>query len=289
MARHLRHAAHVDAGDRQDPACSGAADQPLVGSAVLRHCRGLTTSPIPFGTRTFQIDFDFIDHHLIIQTSDGAIELFPLQAMSVATFHATVMGRMQALGLSVRIWTTPVEIPNPIAFESDHEHGTYVPDQAQRFWRILVQVDRVFTAFRARFTGKVSPVYFFWGSFDLALTRFSGRPAPSRPDADSITREAYSHECSSCGFWPGGEGIEQPAFFSYAYPEPADFSGAPVLPDAAFYDSGLGQFILPYNVVREAADPDETLLAFLQSTYEAAATLATWDRSALERQNLTAA
>ncbi len=246
-------------------------------------CRGLTTSPIPYGMRTFQIDFDFIDHRLIIQTSDGATKSFPLQPQSVAQFYRTVMERMQALALPVHIWTTPVEIPNPIPFESDSQHAAYVPDHAHRFWRILVQADRVFTAFRARFIGKVSPVHFFWGSFDLAVTRFSGRPAPSKPDADSITREAYSHEVSSCGFWPGGDGIEQPAFYSYAYPEPDDFAKAPLRPEAAFYDSGLGQFILPYDAVRQAASPDETLLAFLQSTYEAAADLGNWDRPALER------
>jgi len=248
-------------------------------------CRGLTTSPIPHGTRTFQIDFDFIDHRLIIQTSDGAMESLLLQPMSVATFYARVMGRMQALGLPVRIWTMPVEVPNPVPFEADQQHASYVPEQAHRFWGILVQADRVFTAFRARFIGKVSPVHFFWGSFDLAVTRFSGRAAPSKPTADRITREAYSHEVSSCGFWPGGEGIEQPAFYSYAYPEPDGFAGAPVRPEGAFYDRGLGQFILPYDDVRKATSPDEALLAFLQSTYEGAATLANWDRAALERQN----
>jgi Family of unknown function (DUF5996) len=248
-------------------------------------CRGLTTSPIPHGTRTFQIDFDFIDHRLIIQTSDGATEWFSLQPYSVAQFYRTVMERMQALGLPVRIWTTPVEIPNPVPFEADQQHASYVPDHAHRFWRILVQADRIFAAFRARFIGKVSPVHFFWGSFDLAVTRFSGRPAPSKPTADSITREAYSHEVSSCGFWPGGDGIDQPAFYSYAYPEPDGFPNAPVCPDAAFYDRSLGQFILSYDDVRQAASPDETLLAFLQSTYEAAANLANWDRPALERQN----
>ena len=249
-------------------------------------CRGLTTSPIPYGTRTFQIDLDFIDHRVIIQTSDGASESFPLQPMSVATFYATVMERMEALGLPVHIWTMPVEISNPIRFESDQQHASYVPDQAHRFWRILTQADRVFTAFRACFIGKVSPVHFFWGSFDLAVTRFSGRAAPSKPTADRITREAYSHEVSSCGFWPGGDGIEKPAFYSYAYPEPDGFAGTPVRPDAAFYDRGLGQFILPYDTIRNASSPDETLLAFLQSTYEAAATLAQWDRRALERQTL---
>ena len=250
-------------------------------------CRGLTTSPVPHGTRTFQIDFDFTDHRLIIQTSDGAVESLPLQPMSVATFYAGVMGRMQALGLPVRIWTMPVEVANPVPFETDQQHASYVPEQAHRFWGVLVQADRVFTAFRARFIGKVSPVHFFWGSFDLAVTRFSGRAAPSKPTADSITREAYSHEVSSCGFWPGGEGIEQPAFYSYAYPEPDGFAGASVRPDGAFYDRGLGQFILPYDDVRQAASPDEALLAFLQSTYEGAATLANWDRAALERQSPT--
>jgi len=248
-------------------------------------CRGLTTSPVPHGTRTFQIDFDFTDHRLIIQTSDGAVESLPLQPMSVATFYAGVMGRMQALGLPVRIWTMPVEVANPVPFETDQQHASYVPEQAHRFWGVLVQADRVFTAFRARFIGKVSPVHFFWGSFDLAVTRFSGRAASSKPTADRITREAYSHEVSSCGFWPGGEGIEQPAFYSYAYPEPDGFAGAPVRPEGAFYDRGLGQFILPYDDVRQAASPDEALLAFLQSTYEGAATLANWDRAALERQN----
>jgi hypothetical protein len=248
-------------------------------------CRGLTSSPIPFGTRTFQIDFDFIDHRVTIQTSDGASESFPLQPMSVAAFYAMIMVRMQGLGLPVRIWTTPVEIPNPIPFENDQQHASYVPDQAHRFWRILVQADRLFTAFRARFVGKVSPVHFFWGSFDLAVTRFSGHPAPSKPTADRITREAYSHECSSCGFWPGGDGVGQPAFYSYAYPEPDAFPSASVRTGAAFYHRELGQFILPYDAVREATSPDETLLAFLQSTYEAAATLANWDRPALERQN----
>jgi hypothetical protein len=246
-------------------------------------CRGLSTSPIPFGTRTFQIDFDFIDHRLTIQTSDGASESLLLQPMSVAAFYATVMERMQALGLPVHIWTMPVEIPDPIPFETDQQHASYVPDHAHRFWRILVQADRLFTAFRARFIGKVSPVHFFWGSFDLAVTRFSGRAAPSKPTADPITREAYSHEVSSCGFWPGGEGVEQPAFYSYAYPEPDAFPSAPVRPEAAFYHRELGQFLLPYDAVREAASPDDTLFAFLQSTYEAAATLANWERPALER------
>ncbi len=246
-------------------------------------CRGLTTSPIPYGERTFQIDFDFIDHRLTIRTSDGATKSLALQPRSVADFHASVMERMRALGLPVRIWTTPVEVPNPIPFEADRQHAAYDADHANRFWRILVQADRVFTAFRARFIGKVSPVHFFWGSFDLAVTRFSGRPAPSQPGADRITQEAYSHEVSSCGFWPGGDGIDKPAFYSYAFPQPDGFAEAPVRPAAAFYDRGLGQFILPYDDVRQAESPDEDLLAFLQSTYEAAANLGHWDRAALER------
>ena len=246
-------------------------------------CRGLTTSPIPHGTRTFQIDFDFTDHRLVIQTSDGAMDSFMLQPRTVADFHALLMERLRSLGLGVRIWTMPVEIANPVRFEADRDHGAYDPDHARRFWRILVQADRVFTIFRARFIGKASPVHFFWGSFDLAVTRFSGRLAPQRPDADRMTREAYSHEVSSCGFWPGGDGIEEPAFYSYAFPEPPAFPEAPVRPGAAFYSRELGQFILPYDAVRQADRPDEVLLDFLESTYEAAATLGRWERAALER------
>jgi hypothetical protein len=250
-------------------------------------CRGLTTSPIPYGTRTFQIDFDFIDHRLVIQTSDGAIESFPLEPRSVADFYSEMMARLRSLGLEVRIWSKPVEIANPIRFEQDHEHHAYDRDYAHRHFRILVQADRILTAFRSRFIGKVSPVHFFWGSFDLACTRFSGRLAAPRTGApnvaDRVTLEAYSHEVSSCGFWPGGDGIETPAFYSYAYPEPSGFPESPVRPNGAFYSKELGQFILPYDVVRQADAPDETLLEFLQSTYEAAATLARWDRAALER------
>jgi hypothetical protein len=249
--------------------------------------RGLTTSPIPYGARTFQIDLDFIDHRLDIQTSWGARDGFALRPLAVADFYAEIMGRLKALGLDIHIWTTPVEIPDPIPFEQDRKHGAYDPDYANRFWRVLVQADRVFTAFRARFTGKASPVHFFWGSFDLAVTRFSGRRAPPHPGApnvsDRITREAYSHEVSSCGFWPGGAGLEQPIFYSYAYAQPAGFKDAPVRPKAASYARDFGEFILPYDEVRQAAAPDETLLDFLQSTYEAAADLAHWDRTALER------
>ncbi|MGA8548708.1 MAG: DUF5996 family protein [Stellaceae bacterium] len=249
--------------------------------------RGLTTSPIPYGARSFQIDFDFIAHRLMIRTSDGRAEGLALRPLSVADFHGEVIERLKALGIEVRIWTTPVEIPDPIPFEQDRQHGAYDADYANRFWRILVQADRVLTAFRARFIGKASPVHFFWGSFDLAVTRFSGRRAPLHPGApnvaDLVTREAYSHEVSSCGFWPGGAGFEQPMFYSYAYAEPAGFKDAPVRPAAASYAREMGEFILPYDAVRQAAAPDETLLDFLQSTYEAAATLAHWDRAALER------
>ena len=249
--------------------------------------RGLTTSPIPYDARAFQIDFDFIDHRLTITTSDGATEAFELRPRTVADFYNETMLRLKAIGLDIRIWTTPVEIPNPIRFEQDRQHAAYDPEYANRFWRALVQADRLFTAFRARFLGKASPVHFFWGSFDLAVTRFSGRPAPLHPGApnvaDRITREAYSHEVSSCGFWPGGAGFEQPIFYSYAYAEPAGFKDVPVRPNAAHYSREFGEFILPYDEVRQAAAPDETLLDFLQSTYEAAANSAQWDRAALER------
>jgi hypothetical protein len=251
-------------------------------------CRGLTTSPIPYGPRTFAIDFDFIDHHVVIQTSDGANESFPLETLSVADFYGEIMDRLRSLDLEVRIWTRPVEIPDPIPFEQDRQHGTYDRDYAERHWRILVQANRVFTKFRARFIGKASPVHFFWGAFDLAVTRFSGRPAPPHPGvpnvADRVMREAYSHEVSSCGFWPGGAGMERPAFYAYAYPEPPGFPEAPVRPNGAFYSRELGEFLLPYDDVRQADMPDETLLDFLQSTYQAAAMGAHWDRAALERR-----
>jgi Family of unknown function (DUF5996) len=249
--------------------------------------RGLTTSPIPYGPRTFQIDFDFIDHRLAIQTSDGARESFPLRPQSVADFYREVMSRLRLLGLNIQIWTTPVEIPNPVPFEQDQAHHAYDPDYVHRFWRILVQADRIFTAFRARFVGKASPVHFFWGSFDLAVTRFSGRiasPHPGVPNmADKVTREAYCDEVSSCGFWPGGVGMERPIFYSYAYPAPVGFSEARVRPGAAFFSRALGEFILPYDDVRQAASPDEALLDFLQSSYDAAANLAHWERARLER------
>jgi len=249
--------------------------------------RGLTTSPIPYGERVFAIGFDFIDHRLTIEIDNGAADGFPLRPQPVADFYEAVMSRLQALGLDIKIWTTPVEIAAPIPFEQDRVHAAYDRDGANRFWRVLLQADRVFTAFRAGFLGKVSPVHFFWGSFDLAVTRFSGRRAPQHPGApnvaDRVTREAYSHEVSSCGFWPGGTGMEEPVFYSYAYPQPAGFGEAPVRPAAAFYNRDFGEFILPYDDVRQAPSPDAALLEFLQSTYEAAANLAHWDRGELER------
>ncbi|MEO9190468.1 MAG: DUF5996 family protein, partial [Acetobacteraceae bacterium] len=251
-------------------------------------CRGLTTSPIPYGVGSFRIDFDFIDHRLTIGTSKGETETIPLGPRTVADFYAEVMGRLRGLGLETRIWTMPVEIDGAVPFDQDRDHGSYDPDYVNRFWRILVQVDRVFTRFRSPFLGKVSPVHFFWGSFDLAVSRFSGRTAPLLTSDSStvgawVMQEAYSHEVSSCGFWPGNGGFGKAAFFSYAYPEPRGFAKAPTRPAATVYDEGLGQFILPYDAVRTAQSPDDDLMQYLRSTYEAAADLAHWDRSALER------
>jgi hypothetical protein len=249
--------------------------------------RGLTTSPIPDGARSFQIDFDFIDQVLRISTSDGRQRQLPLAAQSVAAFYAAVMAALADVGIHVKIHDRPNEIPDPIRFPDDHVHAAYDPDAGNRFWQVLRQADRVFAKFRTGFLGKSSPVHFFWGSFDLAVTRFSGRPAPRHPGGvpnlpDTVAQEAYSHEVSSAGFWPGGGAIDYPAFYSYAYPEPPGFRTARVRPDAAFFSEALGEFILPYNAVRTAADPDAALLDFLQSSYEAAANAATWDRAALE-------
>lgn len=249
--------------------------------------RGLTTSPIPDGARSFQIDFDFIDHVLLISTSDGRQRHLPLVAQSIATFYIAVMDLLADLGLEVRIDDRPNELPNPIRFPEDHLHASYDPNATHRFWQVLRQADRVFGKFRTGFLGKSSPVHFFWGSFDLAVTRFSGRPAPRHPGGvpnlpDAVAQEAYSHEVSSAGFWPGGGGIDYPAFYSYAYPQPEGFRATRVRPDAAFFSDALGEFILPYDAVRSAADPDGALLDFLQSTYEAAADAAKWDRAALE-------
>jgi hypothetical protein len=250
--------------------------------------RGLTTSPIPYGAGTFDVTFDFIDHVLRIERSDGAREVFQLKPMSVAAFHAELFARLRHLGIEVHIWTMPCEIPDAVAFEHDHAHAAYDPAYARRFWRVLLDADRVFTAFRSQFIGKASPVHFFWGSFDLAVTRFSGRPAPPHPGvapnlANWAMREAYSHEVSSCGFWPGNGGYGRAAFYCYAYPEPVTFAGVALRTQGAFYDQQLKEFVLPYDAVRTAADPNRVLLGFLQETYVAAADGANWDRAALER------
>ena len=253
--------------------------------------RGLTTSPIPYGLKTFQIDFDFIDHKLVIETSDGNVRLLDLRPRTVADFYSQVMSSLKSLGIDVAIHTTPNEIPDPIPFEEDHKNASYDADYANRFWRVLVQSDRIFKEFRARFIGKCSPVHFFWGSFDLAVTRFSGRTAPPHPGGvphmpDVVAREAYSHEVSSCGFWPGGGAIDYPAYYAYAYPTPEGFKDYKIKPKGAFYSNDLGEFLLPYDEVRTSDDPDAALLGFLQSTYEAAADLSKWDRAALERDKL---
>ncbi len=248
--------------------------------------RGLGTGLIPRGARSFQIDFDFVDHRLDIRVTDGTDASLALEPMSVATFHRAMMDRLDQLGLSTVIWTMPVEIAGAVPFETDEEHGAYDADAVHRFWLALVQMNRVFDVFRARFIGKVSPVHLFWGALDLAVTRFSGRVAPPHPGGapncgPQVMWEAYSHEVSSAGYWPGpdGEGV----FYSYAYPEPDGYRSTPVTPTAAGFDETLGEFTLPYTAVRTASDPDAVLLAFLQSTYEAAADRAQWDRASLER------
>lgn len=249
--------------------------------------RGLTTSPIPDGTRIFQIDFDFIDHALRISTSDGAERQFALAGHSVASFYASVMAALAELGIHLIIDELPNELPDPIRFSQDSQHATYDADAVRRFFQALVNADRVFKQFRTGFIGKASPVHFFWGSFDLAVTRFSGRRAPKHPGGvpnlpDAVACEAYSHEVSSAGFWPGSGAIDYPAFYSYAYPEPPGYRTTKVRPIATSFNETLGEFILPYDAVRTASDPDQALLEFLQSTYDAAANAGKWDRGALE-------
>lgn len=249
--------------------------------------RGMTTSPIPNGRSTFQVDFDFLDHRLVLETSTGERGEIELASRSVADFYHEVMDMLHSLGIGVQIWTRPVEIETPIPFEQDEVHATYDPEQANRFWRVLVQADRVLTEFRSRFVGKCSPVHFFWGSFDLAVTRFSGRRAPPHPGgipnlADWVTRRAYSRECSSCGFWPGGGAVQEPVFYAYAYPEPDGFKDYPIRPARGFYSEEMKEFILPYEAVRASDQPERTLLDFLQDTYEAAAERGGWDRESLE-------
>ncbi len=245
--------------------------------------RGLTTTPIPFEDRTFDATFDFIDHALIFQTSEGHTEVIPLRPQSVADFYHAVMATLRRLAIDVSIWTVPSEVQAPIRFEEDRQHRSYDAAYAHRFWRILLAVDGILKEFRAGFMGKASPVHFFWGGFDLAVTRFSGRRAPVREGADSITREGYSHEVSSCGFWPGSGSLTGPAFFSYAAPEPPGFKDAPIRPTPAFYSPEFSIFLLLYDDVRSAADPRSMVLEFLQTTYETAATLGRWDRENLER------
>jgi len=249
--------------------------------------RGLTTTPIPHGLRAFEINFDFIDHELVIAVSDGTTARIALEPQTVAMFYRRVMGALRGLDLDVKIHGLPNEVPDPIPFARDEVHRAYDAAAVNRFWRVLVQSDRVFKRFRSGFIGKCSPVHLFWGALDLAVTRFSGRPAPEHPGGipnlpDRVTREAYSHEVSSCGFWAGGGAVAYPAYYAYAYPEPAGFVSARVGPADAFYSTDMREFILPYDAVRLSDDPDRTLLEFLQSTYVAAADLAGWDRAALE-------
>lgn len=260
--------------------------------ALYLTARGLTTSPMPHGARTFQIDFDFVDHALRIQASDGASRAFALAPYPVSEFYRKLMDALDELGLGVRILPRPVEVVEAIPFQEDDVHAAYDPEYVQRFWRILASAGRVMAEFRGRFLGKASPVHFFWGSFDQAVTLFSGRTAPRHPGgmpnlADWVAREAYSHECSSAGFWPGNgaPAIDDPAFYAYAYPEPPSYPDYPVRPDAAFYSPDLREFVLPYEAVRTSADPGAMLREFLDSTYEAAAELGRWDRAALERQS----
>jgi Family of unknown function (DUF5996) len=249
--------------------------------------RGLTTSPIAYRKGVFEIQFDFIDHRLEITTSGGEMKSIPLAPRTVADFHAEFMALLDSLEIDARIWNMPVEIPNPVRFDQDRVHGAYDPKYANAFWRILVNGDAIFKEFRSRFLGKVSPVHFFWGSFDLAVTRFSGRRAPERPGADAMTREAYSHEVSSVGFWPGGGEIPGAAFYSYAVTEPAGFGEWPVRPPAASYNKQMGEFLLMYDDVRASESPRDALLDFCQSTYDAAADLGHWDRAALEKSRST--
>jgi hypothetical protein len=257
-------------------------------STFLVTARGLAAPAMPYAGGTFDIIFDFVHHQLVIETSDCRTESFPLVPMTVADFYAEFVKRLHRLGIGVQIRTTPCEIEKPILFDQDRTHAQYDPVYAQSFWRALVQSARVMNEFRSRFIGKVSPVHFFWGSFDLAVTRFSGRTAPPPKGhtpyvADWVVAEAYSHECSSCGFWPGNGGFGYPAYYVYAYPEPAGYGDMRLRTQKAAYNKDLGQFILPYDAVRQANDPDALLLGFLQETYEAAANLAKWDRQSLER------
>lgn len=245
--------------------------------------KGLTTSRIPYRDTAFELWFDFITHRLVLETCDGVVKYIPLAPRTVADFYRDFKELLRSAGIEVKIWRMPVEIPNPIPFDEDRVHASYDPEFVDRFWRILLSVDAVFQQFRSRFIGKNSPVHFFWGSFDLAVSRFSGRRAPERPGADFMTREAYSHEVSSVGFWPGA-GLDGAAFYSYTSPAPEGFKEAAVRPKDAHYNTQLGEFVLMYDAVRQAPSPTAALMDFCQSTYEAGARLAHWDREALERQ-----
>ena len=245
--------------------------------------RGLTTSAIPCAHGNFEMNFDFVEHRLEIVSAWTEAASIRLYARSVAEFYAEVMQSLESLGIAVKIWPMPQEVPDPIRFDRDATHAQYDPEYATRFWRVLSSIDAVLKEFRARFTGKVSPVHFFWGSFDLAFTIFSGRRAPERPGADRVTREAYSHEECSVGWWPGGGEISEPMFYAYAAPEPPGFREAPVKPERAYYDTKLGEFLLSYDEVRRSADPRAQILSFAGSAYDAAASLGHWDCASLER------
>jgi hypothetical protein len=244
--------------------------------------RGLTTGAIPYRGRTFSLRFDFVDHALVLENDAGAVHRLPLRPQRVAAFYGEFRATLARAGIDVAIWRMPVEIPDPVPFDEDFAHASYDRDAVERFFRVLLSVNRVFGDFRAGFVGKCSPVHFFWGSFDLAVARFSGRPAPAREGADAITREAYSHEVSSAGFWPG-EGYEDAAFYSYTAPEPPGFRDRPGMPGRTFYDAKLREYVLMYDHVRGASSPSAALLAFCRTTYEAGADLGGWDRMALER------
>ena len=247
------------------------------------NARGLTTSRIPYENRAFELWFDFIRHQLVLETSEGIVKTIALAPRSVDEFYEEFMAMLQSTGIKIKIWRMPVEIPNPIPFDQDRVHRSYDPQSVEKFWRILLSVDSVLNQFRSNFIGKSSPVHFFWGSFDLAVTRFSGRRAPQRPGADPITREAYSHEVSSVGFWPGGGDVKDAAFYSYMAPEPQGFKEALVQPNAAHYEKQVSEFLLMYEDVRKAESPTTALMEFCQSTYEAGARLGNWDRAALEK------
>jgi hypothetical protein len=254
------------------------------GTTLYVTSRGLTTSPMSYGQGAFEINFDFISHTLEILTSAGDSMSLALAPKTVAAFYFELMNALHSLGIEVKVWSMPVEVPRPVRFNLDEAHCAYDAEYARRFWQVLVSTNRVFNEFRSRFIGKVSPVHFFWGSFDLAVTRFSGSRAPERPNADVITREAYSHEVISHGFWPGdGEVITDAAFYAYAAPEPPGFGEQPVLPGGAYYNKEKGEYFLMYDDVKNSESPERALLDFCQSTYEAGANLGKWDRANLEK------